>query len=113
MHCDLPIGTPFVCRDRGRWLLWQIVDGVPNPKYPEWGPFAYTGISAPLAPGETIHRCVWLADRLESRASYTLQAGDVEWVDSGLVQIFGPDKGQPIYRNRFGGRSPAWLRACD
>jgi len=82
MITTLPIGTPIVMREGGGYKLWQVADK------------GYTGLHVPgthkgrrLGPGDTIHFVVWKGDRIESRKQYTLRAGDVSWVNSGMLKL--------------------------
>lgn len=114
MHTDLPEGAPFVTRDKGRWVIWEVKQATTE-RHPGWGRGTYGVLSRPLEAGDVVYRCVWAtANRLEARKRYTLQPGDVTWEDSGLIGIpQGIAPGQPIYRNRFAGRCPAWLRSVE
>lgn len=140
MQTDIPANTPFVVRERGGYAAWRTT---------EKGD-AYTGIGRPLQSGDVVHFAVWKGNRLESRKTYTLRTGDVEWVSSGILSVKhqlaqaesmqqdmdemvnvvrdllsgktvtlpkGPERPSLpvteehyIFKNRFGGACPVWLR---
>lgn len=85
MHTDIPAGTAFVCKDRGSYKLWKVVEHAPRAQYPNEGPRAYSGVGRNLVPGDVVHLAVWKGDRLESRKTYTIQPGDVIWQSTGLL----------------------------
>jgi hypothetical protein len=133
MFTSLPNSTPFVCKDRGSYRIWQVCE-LPTQKYPTMGTHAYSGLhdttappteprSRKLLPGEVIYFCVWKGNTLESRKSYVLQEGDVTFIDTGetFIDWTKPatkaqghwSSGRPIFKNVFGGKSPAWLKGCN
>jgi hypothetical protein len=105
-------GSVFVMRERGGYTAWRVSENGS----------AYTGVRTPLQAGEVVHLAVWKGTRLESRKSYVLKPGDVEWVDTGIKAI---DFSKPpsviyghaelpttIWKNKFVG-GPVWLRNAD
>jgi hypothetical protein len=112
MTTDIPVGTAFVVRECHEMRLWRVTE-LPD------GRHGYTGVGRPLQPGEVVHRAVWIGDRLESRAQYTLGPGDAVWQDTGMRgtdfskpphPVTGyPEADHNIHVNRFEG-GPRWLR---
>ena len=108
MTTTLKPGTAIVFRQNGQHELWCVAPGGGG----------YTGVAEPLKAGDEVHFVVWKGREIHVRKSYTLQAGDVRWVDTGLPgidltkppTIFGYARsGKNIFRNEFVG-GPAWLR---
>lgn len=112
MLTDLPAGTVFVQRFKGRDELWEVIENGPDRLK------MCAGRVRQLKPGDVIHRGVWVGpdrDTLESRGTYTLKEGDVEWTKQATL-VIGGVASMPIegdYRNVFAATVPAWLRGAE
>ena len=125
MITDLPAGTLFVTRYNGGRRLWVLhaLDKTTMDerrlKYLKHDTHAMSGLPRPVQVGETIHNCVSKTvaiegirvERLESRGTYVVRAGDVEWVDTGFLGLADKHGNRyPVFANRFTAQAPKWLQ---